>query len=192
MTIQGRLLDVVDNPLSNMTIEIWLGGQWLTNTTTDETGEFSAVHPVPADAQLGSVVLETRFTGTVAYLPSNASGLWEIFSPVLVTVDISSPVAVNETVSITGSVVDNQLMGVPNHEVQLVVEGIVINTLFTDENGDFTYDWVVPDIFDFGDRTLVAEVAPQGYYRGGEGNVMAVCTGGRSGRERRACIICCP
>ena len=171
MTIQGRLLDVVDNPLPNMTIEIWLGGQWLTNTTTDDVGEFSAVHPVPADAPLGPVVLETRFTGTVAYLPSNATGLWEIFSPVLVTVDISSPVAVNETVTITGSVVDNQLVGIANHEVQLVVEGIVINTLSTDNNGDFTFQWVVPDIFDFGNRTLVAEVAPQGYYRSGEGNV---------------------
>ena len=170
MTIQGRLLDVVDNPLSNMTIEIWLGGQWLTNTTTDETGEFSAVHPVPSDAPLGPVTLETRFTGTVAYLPSNASGLWEIFSPVLVTVDISSPVAVNQTVSISGSVVDNQLVGIANHDVQLVVEGILIATLSTDSNGDFTFEWLVPDIFDFGNQTLVAEVAPQGYYRGGEGN----------------------
>ena len=170
MTIQGRLLDVVDNPLSDMTIEIWLGGQWLTNTTTDELGEFSAVHPVPSDAPLGPVTLETRFTGTVAYLPSNASGLWEIFSPVLVTVDMSSPVAVNQTVSITGSVVDNQLVGVADLDVQLVVEGILIGTLITDSNGDFTFDWLVPDIFDFGNQTLVAEVAPQGYYRGGEGN----------------------
>ena len=170
MTIQGRLLDVGDNPLSNMTIEIWLGGQWLTNTTTDEVGEFSAVHPVPSDAPLGPVTLETRFTGTVAYLPSNASGLWEIFSPVLVTVDISSPVAVNQTVSISGSVVDNQLVGIGDHDVQLVVEGILIATLTTDSNGDFTFDWLVPDIFDFGNQTLVAEVAPQGYYRGGEGN----------------------
>ncbi|DAC22766.1 MAG TPA: hypothetical protein D7H91_01960, partial [Candidatus Poseidoniales archaeon] len=170
MTIQGRLLDVVDNPLSNMTIEIWLGGQWLTNTTTDETGEFSAVHPVPSDAPLGPVTLETRFTGTVAYLPSNASGLWEIFSPVLVTVDISSPVAVNQTVSISGSVVDNQLVGIADHDVQLVVEGILIATLTTDSTGNFAFDWLVPDIFDFGNQTLVAEVAPQGYYRAGEGN----------------------
>ncbi|MEC8577040.1 MAG: Ig-like domain-containing protein, partial [Candidatus Thermoplasmatota archaeon] len=81
--------------------------------------------------------------------------------PVLVTVDISSPVAVNETVTITGSVVDNQLVGIGSHQVQLVVEGIVINSLTTDQNGDFTFDWVVPDIFDFGNRTLVAEVAPQ-------------------------------
>ena len=171
ITIQGRLLDVVDNPLANLTVEIWLGGQWLTNATTDELGEFSAVHPVPSDAPLGPVVLETRFTGTVAYLPSNATGLWEIYSPVLVTVDITSPVAVNQTVSITGSVVDNQLLGVPNHDVQLVVEGIVIASLTTDESGDFSFDWVVPDIFDFGNRTLVAESPPQGFYRGGEGNV---------------------
>ena len=170
MTIQGRLLDVVDNPLAGMTIEIWLGGQWLTNTTTDEVGEFSAVHPVPSDAPLGPVTLETRFTGTVAYLPSNASGLWEIFSPVLVTVDISSPVAVNQTVSISGSVVDNQLLGIAGHDVQLVVEGILIATLTTDANGDFSFDWSVPDIFDFGNQTLFAEVAPQGYYRSGEGN----------------------
>ena len=61
--------------------------------------------------------------------------------------------------------------GVPNHEVQLVVEGIVIASLTTDESGDFSFDWVVPDIFDFGNRTLVAESPPQGFYRGGEGNV---------------------
>ena len=170
MTIQGRLLDVVDNPLSGLTVEIWLGGQWLTNTTTDELGEFSAVHPVPADAPLGPVVLETRFTGTVAYLPSNASGTWQIYSQILVTVDVESPLAVNQTVTITGAVLDNQLNGIPNHQVQLVVEGIVIATLDTDQNGDYTYDWVVPDIFDFGTRTLVAEVAPQGFYRSGEGN----------------------
>ncbi len=171
MTIQGRLLDVVDNELPNLTIEVWLGGAWLTNTTTDEDGLFTAVHPVPSDAPLGPVALEVRFTGTTAYLPSNATGLWEIFSPVLVTVEMSSPVAVNETVSVTGSVVDNQLNGIGEHEVQLVVEGIMIATILTDANGDFTFDWVVPDIFDFGNRTLVAEVAPQGYYRGGEGNV---------------------
>ena len=73
--------------------------------------------------------------------------------------------------TVTGSVVDNQLVGVEGHEVQLVVEGILINTVFTDSNGDFSFDWLVPDIFDFGNRTLVAEVAPQGYYRGGDGNV---------------------
>ena len=170
MTIQGRLLDIVDNELPNMTIEIWLGGQWLTNTTTDENGLFTAIHPVPADAPLGPVALETRFTGTVAYLPSNATGLWEIYSPVLVTVEVPSPVAVNETITITGSVVDNQLVGIAGHEVQLIVQGIAITTLQTDANGDYTFEWTVPEIFNFGNNTLFAEAAPQGYYRAGDGN----------------------
>ena len=170
MTIQGRLLDIVDNELPNMTIEIWLGGQWLTNTTTDENGLFTAIHPVPADAPLGPVALETRFTGTVAYLPSNATGLWEIYSPVLVTVDLASPIAVNETVTITGSVVDNQLVGIAGHEVQLIVQGIVLTTLQTDTNGDYSFEWTVPEIFNFGNNTLFAEAAPQGYYRAGDGN----------------------
>ena len=64
LTVQGRLIDIVDNPLEGQTIEIWLGGLFLTNVTTDATGQFNAVHPVPADATLGPVLLETRFTGT--------------------------------------------------------------------------------------------------------------------------------
>ena len=44
MTIKGDSLMSL-TILPNMTIEIWLGGQWLTNTTTDEIGEFSASIP---------------------------------------------------------------------------------------------------------------------------------------------------
>ncbi|MDA8530395.1 hypothetical protein N9K54_03600, partial [Candidatus Poseidonia alphae] len=150
MTLEGQLVDLVDNSLPNLTIGIWLDGEWLTNTTTDENGYFIAVHPVPADAQLGPLSVEIRFTGTVAYLPSNATGVWEIFSPILVTVDMTSPVAVNETVTVSGTVVDNQLLGIAGHEVQLVVEGIVITSITTDENGAFSYDWFVPDIFGCG------------------------------------------
>ena len=170
MTLEGRLVDIVDNNLPNLTVEIWLDGQWLTNTTTDEEGFFSAVHPVPADAPLGPLSVEIRFTGTVAYLPSNATGTWEIYSPVLLTVDMSSPIAVNETVTVSGTAVDNQLVGIANHEVQLMVEGIVITTLTTDENGAFSYDWLVPDIFSFGNHTMEAESPSQGYYRSSEGN----------------------
>ena len=171
MTIQGRLVDIVDNNLPGLTVEIWLDGTFLTNTTTDGDGLFTAVHPVPADATLGPISLEVRFTGTSAYLPSNATGLWEIFSPILVTVDLTTPIAVNQTVTITGSVVDNQLVGISDHSVVIVLQGIVITSQITDANGDFSFEWTVPDIFAFGNQTLVAEVESQGYYRAGSGNV---------------------
>ena len=170
MTIQGRLLDIVDSPLAELTVEVWLGGQWMTNVTTDETGLFTAVYPVPADAQLGPIDLEIRFTGTTFYLPSNATGTWNVYSPILVSITMESPVAVGQNTTITGTVVDNQLTGVSGLEVELEVEGLVISTVTTDSAGVFTYEWTVPDTFGFGNNTMIAVVDAQGYYRSNSGN----------------------
>jgi hypothetical protein len=170
MTIQGRLLDLVDEPLPGLTIEVWLGGEWMTNVTTDENGTFTAIYPVPSDATLGPLLLETRFTGTTFYLPSEASGTWTIYSPVQVTVSMESPVAVAENITISGSVVDNQLLGIEGHTVDLSVEGILLASVLTDANGDFTFDWNVPDIFSFGNHTLEARADAQGFYRSNAGN----------------------
>ena len=49
MTIEGTLLDIVSNPLAGLTIEV---PRWRCNVTTDETGLFTAIYPVPADAEL--------------------------------------------------------------------------------------------------------------------------------------------
>jgi len=170
MTLEGRLLDLVDVPLDNLTVEVWLDGQWMTNVTTDETGLFTAVYPVPADAQLGPISLEIRFTGTTFYLPSNAIGTWTVYSPILVTVSMESPVAVGQNTTITGTVVDNQLSGISGHTVLLEVEGLIIATVVTDAEGMFTFTWTVPDTFGFGDHLLFANVDAQGYYRSNTGN----------------------
>ena len=170
MTIEGRLLDLVDAPLGNLTVEVWLGGQWMTNVTTDSTGLFIAIYPVPADAPLGPISLETRFTGTTFYLPSDASGTWDVYSQILVQVEMESPVAVGQNTTITGTVVDNQLLGISGHAVDLEVEGLIIATLVTDSEGAFTFTWNVPDTFGFGNHTLFANVDAQGYYRSNTGN----------------------
>ena len=64
MTIEGILYDLVDNPLPNLTIEVWLDGEFMTNVDTDDNGVFTAVYPVPADAALGPVLLEIKFDGS--------------------------------------------------------------------------------------------------------------------------------
>ena len=170
MTVQGRLLDVVDNPLQSQSVDIYLGGVWMTNVSTDETGLFTAVIPVPADATLGPVSLETRFNGTVFYLSSEASGTWSIFSQILVSVSVPSPLAVTDTTTITGSVLDNQLQPIEGHVVELKVDGFVLGQVTTAQDGTFTYDWTVQDFFNFGDNLLEANVIAQGYYREGSAN----------------------
>ena len=170
MVIEGLLVDIVNNPLDNLTLEVWLDGEFMTNVDTDSEGFFAAIYPVPADAELGPVSLEVRFTGTTFYLPSEANSTWNIFSHILVSVDIAETIAVGQNISITGSVVDNQLLAIPNHNVDLVIQGIVISTVITDSNGNFLHEWTVPDIFEFGNHTLFAYSESQGYYRANSSN----------------------
>ena len=80
MTIEGTLVDIVANPLAGLTIEVYLDGEFMTNVTTDATGLFTAIYPVPADAELGPVLLEVKFNGTNFYLESDANSTWNIFS----------------------------------------------------------------------------------------------------------------
>ena len=43
-------------------------------------------------------------------------------------------------------------------------------SVLTDQNGDFTFDWTVTDLFSFGNHTLEARAEAQGYYRSNAGN----------------------
>ncbi|DAC41905.1 MAG TPA: hypothetical protein D7I00_02340, partial [Candidatus Poseidoniales archaeon] len=170
MTVQGRLLDVVDNPLADLSVDIYLGDVWMTNVSTDATGLFTAVIPVPADAVLGPISLDTRFNGTVFYLSSEASGTWTVYSQILVSVSVPSPLAVTDTTTITGSVLDNQLQPIEGHVVELKVDGFVLTQVTTAADGTFSYEWTVQDFFNFGDNLLEANVIAQGYYREGYAN----------------------
>ena len=170
ITVQGRLLDIIDNPLENQTIVILLDGVFLTNVTTDETGIFTAVHPVPADAPLGAVTIDAIFNGTTYYLPTQESGVWYIYSQILVQVNIETPLAVTDSTVIDGFVGDNQLLGIEGMNVLIAIEGIEIGNTTTDANGNFSINWTVPDIFADGQHVVLASVPAQGWYRAGEGN----------------------
>ena len=170
ITISGVLLSQVDDAIGGATIEVWLDGAFLTNVTTDANGSFTALHPVPADQRLGATDMEVRFTGNVLYLPSNATGYWNVYAPILVTVDLDDVIAVADQVEITGQVVDNQLQGLADHTVFLEVDGVNIGEVTTSSDGQFTYTWLVPDIFVFGDHVLIATADSQGWYRAGSGN----------------------
>ncbi len=170
MTIEGLLLDLVDNPLPNLTIEVWLDGDFMTNVDTDEDGLFTAIYPVSADAELGPVLLEIRFNGSTFYLPSYTNATWNIFSHIVLSVEVPETVAVGQNITITGSVADNQLNPIAGHQVELIIEGITITSVTTDSSGAFSYDWTVSDLFEFGNRTITAYSGSQGYYRANSTN----------------------
>ncbi|MEC8142266.1 MAG: DUF4129 domain-containing protein, partial [Candidatus Thermoplasmatota archaeon] len=102
--------------------------------------------------------------------PSDAGGTWTIFSQILVSVSVPSPLAVTDTTTITGSVLDNQLEPIEGHVVELKVDGFVLSQVTTGADGTFSYEWTVQDFFNFGDNLLEANVLAQGYYREGSAN----------------------
>ena len=170
LTVEGILYDLVDNTLPGETIEIWLADQFLTNVTTDQDGRFTALYPVPADAELGPVLMEARYSGSTNYLPSNITGIWTIFSQIIVEVNIESQLATDQTTIIDGFVGDNQGNSLEGMAVFITIEGIAIGNTTTDANGNFTLNWTVPNIFSDGEHVVDVNVPAQGFYRAGYGN----------------------
>ena len=170
LVVNGSLVDIVGLPLDNRTVEVWLGGVFLTNVTTDANGAFSVVYPVPADALLGPNTLVFEFRGETWWLPSNTSGTWNIYSHIGMTVSSVATAAIGDVVAINGTVGDNQLMPVSGHVVEIYVDGILIGQVITDETGFYSLDWAIQSNFDFGEHTILATSAQQGWYREGQSN----------------------
>jgi hypothetical protein len=78
--------------------------------------------------------------------------------------------AVEQMTMVDGFVGDNQMNPLPNMVVLVSVEGVPIGNATTDENGAFSFDWLVPNIFTDGTHIIIADVPEQGWYRAGQGN----------------------
>jgi len=172
-TVHGRLLDIVNNPLENRSVAIYLDGNLETFATTDSGGDFTVVIPVHSDANLGEVELDVLFNGTQFHLPSQINATWRIYSPTSPIVNIQSTVAVGQTIYIDGFVGDNQLLALEGHQLTLEIEGIEITEqgpLVTDSNGNFSMNWQVSQIFSDGEHLLEVIVPEQGWYRASTSN----------------------
>jgi hypothetical protein len=170
MTIMGQLVDIVDNPLPNQQIDIYVKGEFVTNTQTDSNGDFTAIYIVDKEATLGANEVIVRFNASGFYLESSANDTWYIFSPIVVNVSIGDQLSVGESTNITGSVKDNNLRGVAGLAITLVVEGIIIGNVTSAEDGTFNLQWIIDDRFADGVNLLSAIVPAQGWYRSGQAN----------------------
>ena len=170
LTISGKLVDIVDNALPSQQIDVYVEGEFRTSTQTDGNGDFTAVYVVDNDAELGANEVVVMFNASGFYLNSSTNGTWYIFSPIVVNVSIGERLSVGEPTNITGSVMDNNLEGVADLGVTLIVEGIIIGNVTTSGDGTFELLWVVDDRFADGANKLSAIVPAQGWYRAGQAN----------------------
>ena len=102
--------------------------------------------------------MEARYSGSTNYLPSNITGIWTIFSQIIVEVNIESQLATDQTTIIDGFVGDNQGNSLEGMAVFITIEGIAIGNTTTDANGNFTLNWTVPNIFSDGEHVVDVNV----------------------------------
>ena len=171
LVIDGTLLDIVDNPLANETIEVWFNGYWLTNVTTATDGTFSVYYPVPQDSELGPQQMEIRFMGSTFYLPSEANTTWDVYSPVNLDLVLPSEIAINDPIAFTGTVRDNLPDGwIYNHSVELRFNGTLVGTAYTDSEGVWVLNWIIPPNIGLGSHPVEIYSPAQGWYRESSAN----------------------
>ncbi len=175
LDLTGVLVDIVERPIPDMTLSVWMNGQFLTNVTSDDEGVVSILYPVPSDMPLGTQNVEVRFAGAPLYLPSNATTTFDVYAPIVVTVDAIDTAAVGDTVIITGTIRDNIPDNwVPGHIVTIRVDNSIIGSATTEVDGSWSLDWIVGPAFSIGVHEIVAYSEPQGFYLGGESNTSIV------------------
>ena len=158
-----------------MTLSVWMNGQFLTNVTSDAEGVVSILYPVPSDMPLGTQNVEVRFAGAPLYLPSNATTTFDVYAPIVVTLDAIDTAAVGDTVIIIGTIRDNIPENwVPGHIVTIRVDNTIIGSATTEIDGSWTLEWIVSPSFSIGVHEIVAYSEPQGFYLGGESNTTIV------------------
>ncbi len=168
--LNGTLEDIINIGLGNRALSVTLNGEYYSVASTDMNGAFNIPVIIPTETPLGPAEIGVAFAGEEFYLSSGANGTWVLYSPITITLVTNESVAINENMTITGTVLDNNLDPVFNHTLLLEIGGLVIaSDVVTDANGSFTVVWRVQTL-GIGEHVLSAYADSQDYYRAGTGN----------------------
>jgi hypothetical protein len=114
------------------------------------------------------MIIGIEFAGEDFLLPSESSVVFTVFSPVFVTMDQIGPIAVGDDMLISGSVKDNLEDGwLGSQTIEIFVDGVLVGITSSQENGNWSLEWTIPDSMDVGNHSISAISPAQGFYRQG-------------------------
>ena len=100
--------------------------------------------------------------------PSESSVVFTVFSPVFVTMEQIGPIAVGDTMLISGSAKDNLEDGwLGSQTIEIFVDGVLVGITSSQENGLWSLEWTIPESMDVGNHSISAISPEQGFYRQG-------------------------
>ena len=166
LLIEGILTDGAGRPLDNRTLDAYMNGQLLTSLNVDSNGSFSLFFPVPSDMPLGPREVTLIFQGEEFIIGSNSTTIFTVFSPTTLSMISPDPLAVGDVLNLRGDIRDNLPDGwLSNHSLQIFIDGILIGTTISEEDGSWHLSWVVSEFLDVGVHQITVISPDQGYYR---------------------------
>ena len=172
LTIEGMLTDGAGRTLPSRSLSVYMNDQLLTGLNVDQNGNFSLFIPVPSDMPLGPRIVKIVFQGEEFILSSNSSSVFIVYAPTEVSISEPGAVAVGDNLILRGSVKDNLPSGnLANHSLEIFIDGVLIGITTSNENGDWTLNWVVSEFLNVGTHLVTVKAPQQGYYREGNAEV---------------------
>ena len=166
LLIEGILTDGAGRPLDNRTLEAYMNGQLLTSLNVDSNGSFSLFFPVPSNMPLGPREVTLEFQGEEFIIGSNSTTIFTVFSPTTLSLTSPEPLAVGDVLNLRGDIRDNLPDGwLANHSLQIFIDGILIGTTISEEDGSWHLSWIVSEFLDVGVHKITVISPDQGYYR---------------------------
>ena len=136
VTITGKLTDNNNNPLKRTKIRVNFNGVEK-QVTTDDNGFYTYTNQTN---KVGSNTITVNFTENNDYLSSNSKITFKVINkPTILDFDVFD-VEYGEDATITGYLVDNDLIDLINTPVTININGVNYSTK-TDSNGYFYYQY---------------------------------------------------
>ena len=149
-TVGGTVRTITNYPVDSMRVEIYVNetkehGGTVIGTTTTRYGRFQAEAELPESLELGAYQLLARAVENERYYESWSDPDISVYSGSGIRLTGPSEVPVDVEAVFTGKLSEDTGQGVPDREIQIAIDGALIEPVVTDSFGNFEFARVFSD-----------------------------------------------
>ena len=161
--LSSYLIDDLGNPMVGEMVNVTFGNIKYP-LIVDDDGLVEKNLTLTADYELGLYSAYWEYNGHGYYLPTNTQETVTIMALTSISIESDADVIVGEAFGFSGRIVDD--MNEPlSTDLNFYFHGQFIDTLVTDGDGKFYYEYTVPTDSDAGPNAISVHYISEGYYR---------------------------
>ena len=169
-TLEGELLDHLDQPIADQSIDLFWDGISIATVTTEIDGDFTFTYNLPEDYELGNATWFAEFDGNDLHLSSNESQTAEVFQQPILSLQSDDRHFYNgESMILSGSLTYDNGTLLPGI-LAIYFDGNFLQSFTT--NGTFNFEYT-PDssYLDVGEHNIEIKYSENDYNLGGTADV---------------------